>query len=141
MSEIDLHILKQAILDYRKEGEELMILLGIKFGYDISVFDEYSMLIARSNDKVPMKGQLSKRWNFAFHGGECSFFDKKSKLDVDVILSNPPKFGSLDAWFLMNYMESNEKYNKIVEREEWLELEKLIQILYDTNEIIFIKKD
>ncbi len=132
---MDLHLLKQAILEYREEGKRLMAELGRKYGLDITVPEEYSRLISRSNQSVSRKGALSDEWNYAFHGHACGFYHRKSRQTVEVVLGNAPEFGELDAWFLMQYMESTEKYRTTVERVHWLELKPAIQELYANREI------
>lgn len=140
MENIDLHILKEAIFEYREEGKKLMLDLGKKFGLDITIPEEYNSLITRSNKTIPRKGELTKRWNYYFHGVQCGFYNKKHKRTVEVELSNPPEFGELDAWFVMLYMESTEKYKDAVKGVKWTDLKPAIQKLYDRYEIEYIKR-
>jgi hypothetical protein len=137
---VNLNIVKQAIFDYRNEGKKLMDELGKKYNLDINNHENYIQLISQSNDNIPRKGELSKNWYYSFHGGECGFYNKKSKQSIEVVLSNPPKFGHIDAWFLMNYMQSTEKYKNEIKGIEWTDLKPLIDKLYNTEEVIFIGK-
>ncbi len=134
------NIVKQAILDYRNEGKKLMEELGKKYNLDINNHDDYLQLISRSNDNIPRKGELSKCWNYSFHGSECGFYNKKHQQSVEVVLSNSPNFGYIDAWFLVNYMQSNDKYKNEIKGIEWTDLKPFIDKLYKTGEIEFIKK-
>ncbi len=138
-NKVDLNILKQAIFDYRIEGKKLMFELGKKFDLDINNVDEYEKLISRSNGNIPRKGKLSERWNYYFHGGECGFYNKKHKQKVEVVLSNPPEFGHLDAWFLFSFMESTEKYKNEIKNVKWQELQTVINELYKSGQIEDVK--
>lgn len=136
---LNIEIVEQAILDYRSDGIKLMEDLGKKYNLDINNEDEYSLLISRSNQLIPKKGELSKRWNYSFHGGECGFYNKKHQQSVEVVLTNPPKFGHIDAWFLLIYMQSTEKYKNEVKNIEWTELKTLIDKLYKTGKIEYVE--
>lgn len=135
MQKIDNDILKQAILEYRTAGKKLMMDLGKKFGLDITQKEDFEKLISRSNKTISRKGELSQRWNYAFHGGECLFYNKKHQQTVQVVLSNPPEFGHLDAWFLMEFMESTKPYKDVVSNFRWFDLKPAIQELYRIGEI------
>ncbi|MEM1321092.1 MAG: hypothetical protein AAGG75_12635 [Bacteroidota bacterium] len=135
MNKINLEILKEAIIAYREEGKNLMVKLGKKYGYNINKIQEYEDLIWRGNNSVPRKGQLSNRWNYTFHGGQCKFYNKKHQQIIEVELINPPNFGKLDAWFVFKYLESTEKYKKYVLDVEWSEIKELINQLYKLGEI------
>jgi hypothetical protein len=128
-------ILKQAILEYRAEGKRLMKELGRKFGLDIHKEEDYIRLVSRSESSIPRKGELSKRWNYSFHGGECRFYNKKHQQTVEVVLTNPPEFGHLDAWFLMLYIESTEKYKDQFAGINYQNLKPLLDKLYKMGEI------
>lgn len=132
---IELHVVKEAIIDYRCDGKELMRKLAEKYGLDIANEKDYEKLIARNNDEIPRNGALSKRWNYAFHGLECGFYNKKHQQQVEVILTNYPEFGQIDAWFLLSYMKSTEKYKSEIEGTTWQQLKPLIEKLYKTGEI------
>lgn len=134
-----LEILTKAIKDYRTEGIELMKRLGEKFGYDISAKEQFEELIWKSNPNVPRKGQLSERVNYAFHGGECHFHKKKTQQNIEVILSNSPKFGKIDAWFLKEYLDSTDEYKEISKDLDWQDLKPMLTQLYLTGEIEEIK--
>lgn len=133
-SKIDLNIIKQAIFDYRIDGKKLMFELGKKYSLDISKSEDYEKLISRSNEKIPRVGKLSENWNYVFHGGECGFHNNHQK-SVEVVLSNAPEFGHIDAWFLLSYMESTEKYRNEVKNMKWQELQKVIHKLYENGEV------
>lgn len=135
LGKIKTEIIEQAIIDYRYDGKTLMENLGKKYSLDIHKEADYLQLISRSNNLIPRKGELSKRWNYAFHGNECGFFNKKHQQLVEVVLTNPPKFGHIDAWFLMNYMQSTEKYKNEVKEIKWTELKPLNANLYKTGRI------
>ena len=137
---IELDVIKEAINDYRNDGKELMKKLAEKYGLDIENEKDYEKLIEKNNEEIPRNGELSKRWNYAFHGCECGFYNKKHKQQVEVVLSNQPKFGQIDAWFLLSYMESTEKYKKEIEGVNWQQLKPLIEKLYKTGEIEPINK-
>ena len=107
---------------------------------DIENEQDYEKLISRNNKEIPRKGELSKRWNYAFHGCECGFYNKKNKQQVEVVLSNRPKFGHIDSWFLLAYMESTDKYKKEVEGINWQQLKPLIEKLYETGEIEYLER-
>lgn len=132
---IELDVIKEAINDYRNDGKELMRKLAGKYGLDIDNEKDYQKLIAKNNEEIPRNGELSKHWNYAFHGCECGFYNKKHKQQVEVVLSNQPEFGHIDAWFLLTYMESTEKYKKKIEAINWQQLKPLIEKLYATGEI------
>ncbi|WP_299256158.1 hypothetical protein [uncultured Aquimarina sp.] len=132
---INLEIIKNAIIDYRNDGKRLMFELGKKYALDIENKEDYEKLISRANENVPRRGELSKRWNYSFHGGECGFYNKKHQLRVEVVLSNPPEFGHIDSWFLLSYMESTEKYKSEVIGIDWQELKLSIETLYLKGEI------
>ena len=134
----DSNIIKQAIIDYRHEGRNLMFELGNKYGLNINNSEEYEKLISRTNEDIPRKGILSKNWNYFFHGRECGF-RSKSKQSIEVVLSNAPEFGHIDAWFLLRYMESTEKYRNEVNRLQSQDLKKMIDKLYDNGEVENIK--
>lgn len=76
-NDINLDIFQEAIMGYRQEGKELMFKLGEKFGLNIEIKEDYEKLISRGNKSIPRRGELSKRWNYSFHGGECGFYNKK----------------------------------------------------------------
>ncbi|WP_130733710.1 hypothetical protein [Flavobacterium sp. J27] len=132
---IKLDVVKEAIIDYRSDGKELMRKLAEKYGLDIENEKDYEKLISRNNKEIPRKGELSKRWNYAFHGCECGFYNKKYKQQVEVVLSNNPEFGHINSWFLLSYMNSTEKYKKEIEGINWQQLKPLIERLYQTGEI------
>ena len=134
-----LEILAKAISEYRAEGTELMERLGNKFGYDISVNEQYEEFITKSNPKVPRKGKLSERVNYAFHGGECHFHKKKTQQNIEVILSNPPKFGKIDAWFLKSFLDSTKEYSELTKDIDWQELKQMLNELYKTGKVEEIK--
>ncbi|MGV7106167.1 DUF6896 domain-containing protein [Flavobacterium sp. U410] len=137
---IKLEVVKEAIIDYRNDGRVLMYKLGEKYQLDIENEQDYEKLISRNNKEIPRKGELSKRWNYAFHGCECGFYNKKNKQQVEVVLSNRPKFGHIDSWFLLAYMESTDKYKKEVEGINWQQLKPLIEKLYETGEIEYLER-
>ena len=134
-NKIDSNIIKQAIFDYRIQGKNLMFELGKKFELDINNLEEYEKLISRSNENIPRKGKLSERWNYYFHGGECGFYNKKHKQQVEVVLSNPPEFGHIDAWFLWCFMQSTERYKNEIKNINWQELRTMIGELYKSGQI------
>ncbi|MFT7899081.1 hypothetical protein VBY74_03765 [Tenacibaculum ascidiaceicola] len=134
-----LEILTKAIKDYRTEGVELMERLGKKFDYDISIKEQYEELIWKGNSKVPRKGQLSQRVNYAFHGRECYFHKKKTQQNIEVILTNPPKFGKIDAWFLKSFLDSTKEYSELTKNIDWKELKLMVNELYKTGKIEEIK--
>tara|TARA_R110002124_G_scaffold89702_1_gene229331 strand:+ start:34 stop:450 length:417 start_codon:yes stop_codon:yes gene_type:complete len=136
---ISLEILAKAINEYRIEGTELMERLGNKFGYDISINEQYEEFITKSNPKVPRKGKLSERVNYAFHGGECHFHKKKTQQNIEVILSSPPKFGKIDSWFLKSYLDSTEEYKKYCDKLNWQDLKPMLVELYRVGLIQEIK--
>jgi len=138
--EEQLAFVKEAVIDYRNDGKKLMHKLAEKFTLDIESKNDYEKLISKSYETIPRKGELSKRWNYCFHGGECGFYNKKYKQRVEVVLLNPPEFGHLDCWFLLSYMESTEKYKKEIKGTDWLDLKPLIEKLYTTGEIEQINK-
>ncbi|MEP5341172.1 MAG: hypothetical protein ABJL44_15645 [Algibacter sp.] len=133
--DINLDVVKEAIHNYRKEGKELMFKLGEKYGLDIKINEDYEKLVSRSNKEIPRRGELSKRWNYGFHGGECGFYNKKHKKQVEVVLSNPPEFGHIDSWFLLSYMQSMEEYRNVIEGVNWQELKLVVDKLYMNGEI------
>lgn len=134
-----LEILVKAINEYRTDGAELMLRLGQKFGYDIHVEEQFKNLIQRGNPKVPRKGSLSKKVNYAFHGGECSFHKKKTQQNIEVVLTNPPKFGKLDAWFLKAYLDSTKEYKELSRDIHWEDLKPMINQLYKDGKVAEIK--
>lgn len=136
---LTLEILAKAILEYRNEGRQLMQRLGQKFGYDINIQKQYEELIWRGNKNIPRSGKLSERVNYSFHGGECGFHKRKTKQNIEVILSNPPKFGKIDPWFLKAYLDSTNEYKDISKKLEWQELKPMIEELYRNGEIEEIK--
>ncbi|QCX38050.1 hypothetical protein FF125_06265 [Aureibaculum algae] len=133
---INLEIVKKAIFDYRNEGKELMFKLGEKFNLDIESSEDYERLIARNNENIPRRGELSKKWNYNFHGLECGFYNKKLQQRVEVVLKNPPEFGHIDSWFLLGYMESTGKYKKEVEGVNWQKLKLAVEELYEIGEVV-----
>ncbi len=137
-NKISQDIVKEAIINYRSDGKELMRKLAEKYGLDIKNENDYEKLIAKNNKEIPRKGELSKRWNYAFHGSECGFYNKKYKQKVEVVLSNQPEFGHLDAWFLFSYMASTEKFKTYIEEIDWQQLKHYIEKLYKTGEIEFV---
>ena len=126
----NLEIIQEAIVNYRKEGKELMFKLGEKYGLDIKIKEDYEQLTSRSNKNIPRRGELSKRWNYSFHGLECGFYNKKHQKLVEVILTNAPEFGQIDSWFLLSYMKSIEKYKNEVAGMNWQELKLVVDGLY-----------
>ena len=100
---IELDVVKEAIIDYHSDGKELMRKLAEKYGLDIENEKDYEKLIAKNNEEIPRKGELSKRWNYAFHGCECGFYNKKDKQQVEVVLNNHPEFGKQDQLIFRNH--------------------------------------
>ena len=137
---IDPSLVKEAISDYRMEGKRLMFELGKKYGLDIENPNEYDELISRGNKDIPRKGEISKRWNYRFHGGECGFFNRKSQQRVEVVLSNPPEFGHIDLWFLMSFMESTQKYKDAVQGIDWKDLKQIVESLSQKGEIVKVNR-
>ena len=131
-NDINLDIFQEAIIDYRQEGKELMFRLGEKYGLNIEVNEK---LISRSNKNIPRRGELSNRWNYSFHGGECGFYNKKHQKQVEVVLSNPPEFGHIDSWFLLSYMQSVDKYKSEVAEMDWQKLKLVVEKLYMNSKI------
>ena len=123
---IPLEILAKSIVDYRLEGKELMNRLGKKFGYDITIQEEYEEFIGRSNPKVPRSGKLSERVNYSFHGGGCCFHKRKTQQNIEVILSNPPEFGEIDAWFLKAFLDSTEEFKELSKETNWEDLKPML---------------
>ncbi len=134
-SKVNPRVIIEAINDYRIDGKKLMHELGKKYGLDIKKTEDFEKLTLRNNEKIPRKGELSKRWNYYFHGLECGFYNKKHQQRVEVVLSNPPEFGHVDSWFLLSYMESTEKYKNEIKGIKWQELKSIIDGLYETGEI------
>lgn len=132
-------VLVKAIHEYRLEGVELMKRLGDTFGYDISVKEQCEELFWIRNPKVPRKGAISKGVNYAFHGDTCAFYKKKTQQHIEVILSNPPQFGKIDAWFLRSYLDSTKEYAELVKDINWLELKRMLGQLYRNGSIVEIK--
>jgi hypothetical protein len=132
-------ILVRAVNDYRSEGVELMKRLGVKFGYDILIEDQYQELVWKGNPNVPKKGNLSENVQYRFHGGECFFHKKKTKQNIEVILSHPPKFGRIDCWFLKDFLDSTEEYKQLSKGVEWQSLKPMIDELYQSGRIEEIK--
>jgi hypothetical protein len=130
---VDLNIIKQAILDYRSEGENLMFELGKKYNLDIQNTEDYEKLISKNNENIPRKGKLSGKCKYVFHGRECGFHIKQKR--IEVVLTNAPEFGHIDSWFLISYMNSIEKYRKEIDGMDSQELQKLINKLYDSGEV------
>ncbi len=135
MSKIDPQILKQAIIDYRHLGKQLMKDLGLKFGLDITITEEYDQLIWRGNQNILRKGQLSQRWNYQLRGSKCNFYNKKHQQHVTVHFVNTPEFRHIDEWHLMMFLESTEQYKKAFEGVEWLDLKPVVSELYNSGEI------
>lgn len=133
-NKLDLNIIKQAIFDYRNEGKNLMFELGNKYELNISNSEDYEKLVSRTNQNIPRRGKLSESWSYVFHGCECGFHNKNAQ-SVEVVLRNAPEFGHIDAWFLLSYMESTEKYRNEVTRMNWQELKKVINKLYENGEV------
>lgn len=140
MTNINPNRVKQAIIDYRNAGRQLMLQLGQKFGLDIHNDDEFEQLITKNNFNIPRKGQLTQRWNYRFHGGECEFYNIKNQQSVEVVLSNSPEFGAIDCWFLMKYMASTELYKKDVDGIEWADLIPVVNSLYSAGDIVEIRR-
>jgi len=134
-NDVNLDVFQEAITDYRQEGKELMFKLGEKYGLDIGIKEDYEKLISRSNKNVPRRGELSKRWNYSFHGGECGFYNKKHQKQVEVVLTNSPEFGHIDSWFLLSYMQSVDKYKSEVEGMDWQNLKLVVEKLYMDDKI------
>jgi hypothetical protein len=132
---IEIDLVKEAVVDYRNDGKELMRKLAEKHSLDIENEKDYETLISRSNEEIPRKGELSKRWNYCFHGCECGFYNKKHQQQIEVVLSNAPEFGHIDSWFLLSYMESTEKYKHGIKGVKWQELKSVIEKLYKTGKI------
>lgn len=137
--DINFDIIQEAIINYRKEGKELMFKLGEKYGLDIRIKEDYEKLILRSNKEIPRRGELSKRWNYSFHGGECGFYNKKHQKRIEVVLSNPPEFGHIDSWFLLSYMQSTEKYKSEIAGMNWQDLKPMLSELYRTGLVEEVK--
>jgi len=131
---LELNIIKQAIFDYRNEGKNLMIELGNKYELSISISEDYENLVSRTNEDIPRKGKLSESWNYVFHGCECGFHNKAGQ-SIEVVLTNAPEFGHVDAWFLLSYMKSTDKYKNEVNGMNWQELQKIINKLYENGEV------
>ena len=124
-----------AIHQYRKVGKDLMEQLGRKFNLDISKPDDYQKLISRNNPDIPRKGQLSNRWNYYFHGCECGFYNKKHQQRVEVVLTNPPRFGQIDSWFLLDYMKTTDNYKNELKGINWQELKLVVDKLISEGKI------
>lgn len=135
-----LELLTQAINEYRADGIELMKCLGEEFGYDILVEEQYEKLISRGNPKVPRKGELSQGVIYVFHGGECFFHKKKTQQNIEVILTNAPKFGKIDAWFLKAYLDSSNKYKEASINLGYQDLKAMVEKLYQARQIARIMK-
>ncbi len=133
-NKIDLNTIKQAIFDYRNEGKKLMFELGNKYELNISNSEDYEKLVSRSNENIPRRGKLSESWNYVFHGCECGFHNKTGQ-SVEVVLSNAPEFGHIDAWFLLSFMKSTNEYRNEVNGMNWQELQKVINKLYESGEV------
>jgi len=134
-NDINLDIFQEAIIDYRQEGKELMFKLGEKYGLNIEIKEDYEKLVSRSNKNILRRGELSKRWNYSFHGGECGFYNRKHQKKVEVVLSNPPEFGHIDSWFLLSYMQSVDKYKSEVAEMDWHKLKLIVEKLYVNGKI------
>lgn len=132
---IDLEIIKQAIIDYRIEGKILMRKLAKKYNLNINDENDYNKLITRSNKEIPRRGQLSKRWNYAFHGSECGFYNRKHHQQVEVVLNNHPNFEHIEPWFLLSYMKSTDKYKTKIVGLDWQQLKPIIENLYKSGDI------
>ena len=139
-SNVDISSIKEAIIDYRYDGKKLMFDLGRKYNLDIQNSEDYNRLVSRSNKQIPRSGELSKQWNYYFHGEECGFSNRKSKQQVEVVLINAPEFGHIDSWFLLSYMKTTEKYKNVVKDLNWQELKVIIEKLYETDEIECVKE-
>ncbi len=133
INKLSLDILAKAIEEYRSQGMDLMIRLGKKFGYDITVKKEYEEFIGRSNTKIPRSGKLSERVNYGFHGGECGFQNRKTQQHIEVILTNSPKFGRIDSWFLKAYLDSTKEYKELSSKMTWEDLKPMLDELYRTG--------
>jgi hypothetical protein len=131
---LDWNIIKQAISDYRNEGKDLMFELGKKYDLNISNSEDYEKLVSRTNENIPRRGKLSESWNYVFHGCECGFHNKTGQ-SIEVVLSNAPEFGHVDAWFLLSYMQSTEKYRSSAHGMDWQELQKVVNKLYENGEV------
>ena len=134
-----LEILVEAINEYRNEGVELMMRLGQKYGYDITIKEQYEELVWKSNPNVPRSGKLSERVNYAFHGGECHFHKRKTQQNIEVVLINPPKFGMIDAWFLKQFLDSTTEYKDLSKEIECEDLNLMLTELYRNGKIDEIK--
>lgn len=138
--QMDEKLLVQAILEYREQGKQLMARLGTYYGLDILKDDDYHKLISRSNDKIPRNGALLKKWNYAFHGMECGFYNRETKQNVEVKLLHPPNFGVVESWFLLSYLKSTEQYKNLAENLDWQILQQILSKLYKDNHINEIKE-
>ncbi len=127
---VNLEIVKDAVINYRNDGKKLMFELGKKYDLNIENKEDYEKLISRGNSEIPRSGELSKKWNYSFHGGDCGFYNRKHQQEVEVVLSNSPEFGHIDSWFLLSYMQSTEKYKSEIEGVDWQELKLVIDKLY-----------
>ena len=135
MSKIDPQVLKQAIIEYRTIGKQLMKDLGTKFGLDISNTEEYQELIWVRNQNIQRKGQLTQRWDYTLRGSKCNFYNKKHQQTVVVHFTNAPEFGHINEWHLMMFLESTELYKKAFEGAEWLDLKPVVSKLHTSGEI------
>lgn len=138
---LTLDILERAVNEYRSEGAELMKRLGEKFGYDITVPEEFEKLVWKGNPDIPRSGKLSERVNYGFHGDACHFHKRKTQQNVEVILSNAPSFGSLDAWFVMSYLDSTADYKEYSKDIKWLDLEPMFEELYCSGRVVEVKRN
>ena len=132
---INFEKVKEAITDYREEGKILMTKLGEKFNLDIENAEDFDYLTSRGNTKIPRRGKLSKNWKYNFHGTECGFYNSQDQQKIEVVLSNPPKFGHVDSWFLLSYMQTTQKYKSEIIGIKWQDLKTVVEKLYLEGEI------
>jgi hypothetical protein len=137
---MDKNLLIQSIIEYREIGKELMNRLGRKFGLDISNEEDYLKLVWKANDEIPRNGELSKKWNYAFHGLECGFHNRETKQHIEVKLFNPPNFGVVESWFLLSFLKTTNTYKHLAENLDWQQLEKILNNLYENKEVEEIKE-
>ncbi|WP_106794960.1 hypothetical protein [Aquimarina sp. Aq78] len=103
--------LEEAIKSYRLISEKLIKRFEEKYDYS---FTDTNKSFTEIKEQIAIdKNQLSKNWNYRFHGGDVCFSNSKSGQIVDINLKYNGFYGVLDLWFFQYYMKTTNEYKSI----------------------------
>lgn len=93
--------------EFRQEANYKMAQLAFEFDFEIKYPISFPKTVYRHYNN---KGTLKGEWSFYFHGSHCRFEHLNTGQVLEVLFTQSPEFGYIDAFFFSVYINTTEKH-------------------------------